>query len=51
MGEVQTSQPFPLTAEDVAVLKQTDEEYTLLSWEFIKDVIGTSYGILLAERN
>jgi len=32
--------PFHLTAEDHAVLSQTDDEYTLLSWDFIKSVIA-----------
>jgi hypothetical protein len=34
------SLPFYLTPEDLEVLSMTDEEYTPLSWEFIKDVIG-----------
>jgi hypothetical protein len=34
------SLPFYLTPEDLEVLSMTDEEYTLLSWDFIKDVIG-----------
>ena len=36
------SLPFYLTPEDLEVLSMTDEEYTLLSWEFIKGVIGIS---------
>jgi len=40
MGEIQGFQAFQLTPEDNAVLKQTDAEYTLLSWDFIKAVIA-----------
>jgi hypothetical protein len=34
--------PFHLTPEDLKVLSMTDEEYTPLTWEFIKEVIGIS---------
>jgi hypothetical protein len=33
--------PFHLTPEDLQILSMTDEEYTPLSWDFIKDVIGS----------
>jgi hypothetical protein len=35
-----SSLPFHLTPEDLVILSMTDEEYKLLSWEFIKGVIG-----------
>jgi hypothetical protein len=38
MGEA--AEPFHLTAEDRKVLQQTDDEYTLLTWDFVKSVIG-----------
>jgi len=40
MGEADPSQPFHLTQEDKNVLDMTDEEYTLLDWEFVRHVIG-----------
>lgn len=33
-------EPFQLTAEDIANLKKTDDEYTLMTWEYVKEVIG-----------
>jgi hypothetical protein len=36
------SLPFDLTPEDLEVLSMTDNEYSLLTWDFIKEVIGIS---------
>jgi hypothetical protein len=32
--------PFPLTRTDYNLLALTDEEYTPMSWEYCKEVIG-----------
>ena len=40
--QVKEPPPFELNDSDRIVLSQTDEEFHLLSWEELRDVIGTT---------